>query len=95
MKTQNSVEAIFIDFYNSKIEKIEASSRTNIEKECQLCSPWVFYIFAPEAHQNTLIDPGSLLPGSSTPVQIPTITLEALRNFAADVCCWPQCRMGD
>jgi len=83
MKTQNSVEAIFIDFYNSKIEKIEASSRTNIEKECQLCSPWVFYIFAPEAHQNTLIDPGSLLPGTSIPVQVPTV--EALRNFAADV----------
>eukprot|EP01036_Dinobryon_divergens_P034852 gene34852-45100_t len=44
MKTQNSVGAIFIDFYNSKVEKIEASSRSNIEKECQLCSPWCYLV---------------------------------------------------
>ena len=83
MKTQNSVESTFIDFYNSKVEKIEISARSNIEKECQMCSPWVFYIFASDAQFNTLIDPGTLLPGTTTQVQVPSI--EELRNFAADV----------
>ena len=83
MKNQNSVESIFIDFYNSKVEKIEISARSNIEKECQLCSPWVFYIFASDPQYNTLIDPGTLLPGTTTQVQVPSI--DAIRNFATDV----------
>jgi hypothetical protein len=78
LREENSDVNVFIAFFNSQMILLEDEARITIEKQAKTCSPWIFYLY--DVDVKTLIHPGSLLPGTTTEVVIPTE--EEISQFA-------------
>jgi len=60
MKKKNSVEKIFIDFFNTQMSDLESTSRALIVSTCYECYPWLFNY---NAVPKTLVAPFYVLSG--------------------------------
>ena len=81
MKKKNSIEKIFIDFYNDQVTVHESNSRELVVSTCYEHSPWLFNYFA---NPKTLIVTNYVLNGHPT-VKVKTPSEEEIRQAASDL----------
>eukprot|EP01035_Chromulina_nebulosa_P032360 gene32360-43228_t len=78
---KNSVEKIFIDFFNTQMADLESTSRALIVSTCYECYPWLFNY---NAVPKTLVLPNYVLSGHPD-IRVAVPTENAIRQAALDL----------